>query len=80
MKRAALRLEESQRRAEKAKSAHHKLRDETIDELQVRVESCLRGFALWKLQKVKWLKLDSLERRLMSAKTSGSAEHKQLVE
>ncbi|OAE32095.1 hypothetical protein AXG93_2573s1040 [Marchantia polymorpha subsp. ruderalis] len=33
-----------------------------------------------KLKTVKWLKLDSLERRLMSTKTSGSAGHKQIVE
>lgn len=35
---------------------------------------------MWGLQTVKWLKLDSLEQRLMSAKTSGSAGHKQIVE
>ncbi|OAE30604.1 hypothetical protein AXG93_2909s1070 [Marchantia polymorpha subsp. ruderalis] len=45
-KRVALRLEESQRRAEKADAAHRQLRDETINKLRVRVEKCLRGFAL----------------------------------
>lgn len=77
---AAMRLEELQRRIEKAEAAYRHLRDETTDEMRLRVEKCLRGFTLWELQSVKWLKLDSLERRLVSAKISGSAGHKQLVE
>ncbi|OAE21419.1 hypothetical protein AXG93_3954s1090 [Marchantia polymorpha subsp. ruderalis] len=35
---------------------------------------------MWELQTVKWLKLDSLERRLMSTKASGSVGQKQIVE
>ncbi|OAE23718.1 hypothetical protein AXG93_4776s1000 [Marchantia polymorpha subsp. ruderalis] len=75
-----LTLEESQGRAEKAETAHQQLRDEINDELRLCVEKCLRGFAMWVLQSVKWLKLDSLEQRLMSTKAIGSAGHKQLVE
>lgn len=77
---AAMRSEESQRRMEKSEAAYRHLRDETTDELRLRVEKCLRRFAMWGLQSVKWLKLDSLERRLMSAKTNGSAGHKQIEE
>ncbi|OAE24273.1 hypothetical protein AXG93_3920s1010 [Marchantia polymorpha subsp. ruderalis] len=63
----------SQRRVKKAKEAYRQLGDESTDELKLRLEKCLNGFAMWGLQTVKWLKLDSLKRRLMSAKTSGSA-------
>ncbi|OAE32996.1 hypothetical protein AXG93_4678s1000 [Marchantia polymorpha subsp. ruderalis] len=77
---ADMRSQESQRRMEKAEEAYHQLRDETTDKLKLRLEKCLNGFAMWGLQTVKWLKLDSLERRLMSAKTSGPAGHKQIVE
>ncbi|OAE32748.1 hypothetical protein AXG93_512s1010 [Marchantia polymorpha subsp. ruderalis] len=70
---ADMRLQESQRRMKKAEEAYRQLRDETTDELKLRLEKCLNGFAMWRLQMVKWLKLDSLERRLMSTKTSGSA-------
>lgn len=80
MGKASLRKEDLQRRTEKAEAAYRQLRDETTDKLRLQVEKCLHGFALWKLQSVKWLKLDSQERRLMSAKTSGSATHKQMVE
>lgn len=65
---------------ENAKEAYRHLRDETIDELRLRVERCMRGFAMWGLQTVKWLKLDLLEQNLMSNKASGSARHKQIVE
>ncbi|OAE27654.1 hypothetical protein AXG93_3286s1010 [Marchantia polymorpha subsp. ruderalis] len=75
-----MRSQELQRRMEKAKEAYHQLRDKTTDGLKLRLEKCLTGFAMWGLQTVKWLKLDLLERRLMSAKTSGSAGHKQIVE
>ncbi|OAE20311.1 hypothetical protein AXG93_2338s1000 [Marchantia polymorpha subsp. ruderalis] len=54
---AAMRSEESQRRMEKSKEVYRHLRDETIDELRLRVEKCLQGFAMWGLQLVKWLKL-----------------------
>ncbi|OAE21954.1 hypothetical protein AXG93_242s1380 [Marchantia polymorpha subsp. ruderalis] len=77
---ADMKSQESHRRMEKAKETYHHLRNETTDGLKLRLEKCLNGFAMWGLQTVKWLKLDSLERRLMSAKTSGSAGHKQIVE
>ncbi|OAE18994.1 hypothetical protein AXG93_2637s1120 [Marchantia polymorpha subsp. ruderalis] len=77
---ADMRSQESQRRMEKSEEALRQLRDESTDELKLRLEKCLNGFAMWGLQTVKWLKLDSLKRRLMSAKTSGSARHKHIVE
>ncbi|OAE35947.1 hypothetical protein AXG93_2094s1000 [Marchantia polymorpha subsp. ruderalis] len=80
LRKADMRSQESQRRMEKAEEAYRHLRNETTDELKLRLEKCLNGFAMWGLQTLKWLKLDSLERRLMSAKTSGSAGHKQIVE
>ncbi|OAE35852.1 hypothetical protein AXG93_2354s1010 [Marchantia polymorpha subsp. ruderalis] len=80
LSKAAMRLKESQRRMEKLEKAYRHLRDETTDGLGLRVEKCLQGFTMWGLQSVKWLKLDLLERRLMSTKASGSAEQKQIVE
>ncbi|OAE32793.1 hypothetical protein AXG93_374s1200 [Marchantia polymorpha subsp. ruderalis] len=77
---ADMRSQESQRRMEKVEKTYRQLRDETTDELKLRLEKCLNGFAMWGLQTVKWLKLDSIELRLMSAKTSGSARHQQIVE
>ncbi|OAE31203.1 hypothetical protein AXG93_4240s1020 [Marchantia polymorpha subsp. ruderalis] len=77
---ADMRSQEWQRRMEKSEEAYRHLRDETTDEFRLRVERCLRRFAMWDLQTVKWLKLDSLERRLMSTKASGSAGQKQIVE
>ncbi|OAE28913.1 hypothetical protein AXG93_4891s1020 [Marchantia polymorpha subsp. ruderalis] len=77
---ADLRSQESHRKMEKAEEAYRRLRDETTDVLKLRLEKCLTGFAMWGLQTVKWLKLDSLERRLMEAKASGSVGHKQIVE
>ncbi|OAE22124.1 hypothetical protein AXG93_1175s1340 [Marchantia polymorpha subsp. ruderalis] len=53
----------------KAEEPYRQLRDESTDELKLRLEKCLNGFAMWRLQPVKWLVLDSLERRLMSTKT-----------
>ncbi|OAE32383.1 hypothetical protein AXG93_3671s1020 [Marchantia polymorpha subsp. ruderalis] len=53
---------------------------ESTDELKLRLEKCLIGFAMWGLQTMKWLKLDLLERRLMSTKASGSVGQKQIVE
>ncbi|OAE20198.1 hypothetical protein AXG93_3802s1110 [Marchantia polymorpha subsp. ruderalis] len=73
---ADMRSQESQRRMEKAEEAYRQLRDESTDELKLRLEKCLNGFAMWGLQSMKWLKLDLLERRLMSANTSGFAGHK----
>ncbi|OAE29337.1 hypothetical protein AXG93_3102s1640 [Marchantia polymorpha subsp. ruderalis] len=73
-------IAESRRRMEKAKENYRHLQDETTDELRLRVEKCLRGFAMWGLQTVKWLKLDSLKRRLMSIKANGSAGQKHIVE
>ncbi|OAE22795.1 hypothetical protein AXG93_2035s1790 [Marchantia polymorpha subsp. ruderalis] len=73
---ADMRSEESRRRMEKAEEAYHQLRDESTDELKLHLEKCLNGFTIWGLQTVKWLKLDSLKRRLMSAKTNGSEGHK----
>ncbi|OAE26245.1 hypothetical protein AXG93_1007s1010 [Marchantia polymorpha subsp. ruderalis] len=73
---ADMRSQESRRRMEKAEEAYRHLRDETTDELRLRVEKCMRGFAMWGLQTVKWLKLDLLERRLMSTKANGSAGQK----
>lgn len=43
------------------------------------IERCLRGFVEWEVQTLKWIKLDSLERRLMGLKTSGTVRHLQLV-
>ncbi|OAE25836.1 hypothetical protein AXG93_2145s1350 [Marchantia polymorpha subsp. ruderalis] len=80
MKLVTMQLEETQARVEKEETAHQQLRDETTDELRLRVERCLCGFAMWELQTAKWLKLDLLERCLTTAKASGSAVHKQLVE
>lgn len=70
---ADMRSQELQRRMEKAEEAYRQLRDESTDELKLRLKKCLNRFAMWGLQTVKWLKLDSLERQVMSAKTSGSA-------
>lgn len=41
-----MRSKESQRRKEKAEEAYRHLRDETSDELRLRVEKCLREFAM----------------------------------
>ncbi|OAE30288.1 hypothetical protein AXG93_3964s1010 [Marchantia polymorpha subsp. ruderalis] len=79
LRKADMRLQELQRRMENAEEAYRHLWDETTDGLKLRLEKCLNGFAMWGLQTVKWLKLDSLEWRLMSAKTSGSAGHKHIV-
>lgn len=77
---AEMKSEESQRRMEKAEDAYRQLREDSTDMLRLRLEKCLNRFTMWGLDLVKWLKLDLLERRLMSAKTSGSAGHKQIVE
>ncbi|OAE32386.1 hypothetical protein AXG93_3671s1050 [Marchantia polymorpha subsp. ruderalis] len=77
---AQMRSQEAQRRMEKAEEAYCQLRKQSTDELKLRLEKCLNGFAMWGLQWVKWLKLDLLEQRLMSAKTNGSARHKQIIE
>ncbi|OAE27644.1 hypothetical protein AXG93_3337s1060 [Marchantia polymorpha subsp. ruderalis] len=61
---------------EKAEESYCQLRDKSTDELKLRLEKCLNGFAMWGLQTVKWLKLDSFGRQLMSE----SAGHKQIVE
>ncbi|OAE18633.1 hypothetical protein AXG93_3810s1020 [Marchantia polymorpha subsp. ruderalis] len=74
-----MRSQEWRRRMEKSKEAYRHLRDETTNDLRLRVVKCLRGFAMWVLQTVKWLKLDSLERRLMSTKANGSARQQQIV-
>ncbi|OAE21736.1 hypothetical protein AXG93_1618s1000 [Marchantia polymorpha subsp. ruderalis] len=60
-----MRSQESHMRMEKAEKAYRQLRDESTDELKLRLEKCKTGFAMWGLQTVKWLKLDSLERRVM---------------
>lgn len=65
---------------QKAEDAYRQLREDSTDVLRLRLEKCLNGFAMWGLDSVKWLKLDLLEQRLMSAKSSGSAGHKQIVE
>ncbi|OAE27770.1 hypothetical protein AXG93_1669s1080 [Marchantia polymorpha subsp. ruderalis] len=80
LKLVAVQLEESRVRVEKVEQAYQQLQDETTDGLHLRVEKCLRGFVTWKVQTMKWLKLNSLERRLMSMKANGSAGHKQLVQ
>ncbi|OAE31113.1 hypothetical protein AXG93_150s1020 [Marchantia polymorpha subsp. ruderalis] len=58
---AEMRSQESQRRMEKAEEAYRQLREESTDELKLRLEKRVTGFAMWGLQTVKWLKLDSLE-------------------
>ncbi|OAE32385.1 hypothetical protein AXG93_3671s1040 [Marchantia polymorpha subsp. ruderalis] len=75
-----MRSEESQRRMEKAEDAYRQLREDSTDVLRLRLEKCLNRFAMWGLDSVKWLKLNLLERRQMSAKTSGPVGHKQIVE
>ncbi|OAE31109.1 hypothetical protein AXG93_1928s1020 [Marchantia polymorpha subsp. ruderalis] len=77
---ADMRSQKSRRRMEKAEEAYRHLQDETIDEAKLRVEKCLQGFAMWELQTMKWLKLDSLEQRLMSIKASRFVGQKQIVE
>ncbi|OAE18162.1 hypothetical protein AXG93_406s1300 [Marchantia polymorpha subsp. ruderalis] len=72
-------LEASRMRAEEAEAAFHQMKKEKIDRLLLRMEKCLRGFVMWEVQTSKWLKLDSLGRRLMSKKTNGAVRHKQLV-
>ncbi|OAE22649.1 hypothetical protein AXG93_328s1010 [Marchantia polymorpha subsp. ruderalis] len=46
---AEMRSEESQRRMEKAEEAYRQLREESTDELKLRLEKCLNGFAMWGL-------------------------------
>ncbi|OAE31752.1 hypothetical protein AXG93_4874s1150 [Marchantia polymorpha subsp. ruderalis] len=43
---ADMRLQESQRRMEKAKEAYRQLRDESTDELKLRLKKCLNRFAM----------------------------------
>ncbi|OAE28729.1 hypothetical protein AXG93_1617s1130 [Marchantia polymorpha subsp. ruderalis] len=80
LERETMRSEESRRRMEKAEEAYRHLRDKTTDDMRLCVEKCLRGFAMWGLQTVKWLKLDLLKRRMMSIKASGSASQDQIEE
>ncbi|OAE18772.1 hypothetical protein AXG93_2396s1230 [Marchantia polymorpha subsp. ruderalis] len=47
---AEMRSQESQRRMEKAEEAYRQLREESTDELKLRLEKCLNGFAMWGLQ------------------------------
>lgn len=72
-------LEALRTRMKEAKAAFHQLKKDTTNSLCLRVEKCLRGFVMWEVHMLKWLKLDSLKRRLMSMKTNGAAGHKQLV-
>ncbi|OAE20372.1 hypothetical protein AXG93_1992s1030 [Marchantia polymorpha subsp. ruderalis] len=44
LRKAIMRLKESQRRTEKGEATYRHLRDETTNELRLRVEKCLRGF------------------------------------
>ncbi|OAE29953.1 hypothetical protein AXG93_669s1010 [Marchantia polymorpha subsp. ruderalis] len=66
-------------KSKKAEAEFRQLREETTDSLRLRIEKCLRGFVMWEVQTLKWLKLDLLERRLMAMKTNGAAGHKQFV-
>ncbi|OAE22286.1 hypothetical protein AXG93_3674s1000 [Marchantia polymorpha subsp. ruderalis] len=45
-----MRLQESQRRMEKAEEAYRQLRGETTDELKLCLEKCMNGFVMWGLQ------------------------------
>lgn len=72
-------LETSWTRAESAKFAFCQMKEETTDNLPLRVEKCLHGFLMWEVQTLKWLKLDSLERQLMSMKINGTGRHRQLI-
>ncbi|OAE19473.1 hypothetical protein AXG93_1040s1370 [Marchantia polymorpha subsp. ruderalis] len=74
-----LTLKESRARAKKAEAAYQQLREETTDSLRLCVDKCMHGFAMWEVQTLKWLKLDLLERLLISMKINGAAGHKQLV-
>ncbi|OAE33148.1 hypothetical protein AXG93_4773s1210 [Marchantia polymorpha subsp. ruderalis] len=49
---ADMRSQESRRRMEKAEKSYRHLRDETTDELRLRVEKFRRGFAMLGLQTV----------------------------
>lgn len=53
-------LEASWTRVEVAELAFCQLKEETTDCLRMQVEKCLHGFVMWKVQTLKWLKLDSL--------------------
>ncbi|OAE27922.1 hypothetical protein AXG93_3309s1190 [Marchantia polymorpha subsp. ruderalis] len=69
---------ESRTRAEAEELAFRQLKKETTNSFCLRVEKCLRGFEEWKIQMLKWMKLDLLERRLMGLKISGTIRHCQL--
>ncbi|OAE30809.1 hypothetical protein AXG93_857s1110 [Marchantia polymorpha subsp. ruderalis] len=71
-------LEASWTRAEKEEAAFCQLKEETTNNLRLREEKCPRGFVMWEVQTLKWLKLDSLE-RLMGMKVNEAVGHKQLV-
>lgn len=62
-------------RAEEAEAAFRQLKEETTNSLRLRVKRCLRSFIIWKVQTLKWLKLDFLEQRLMSMKINMAARH-----
>ncbi|OAE22652.1 hypothetical protein AXG93_328s1040 [Marchantia polymorpha subsp. ruderalis] len=66
-------------RAEAAELTFEQLKEETTDNLRLQVEKFLRGFVMWKVQTLKWMKLDSLERQLMGFKTSGTVGQHHLV-
>lgn len=66
-------LETLRIRAEAVELTFCQLKEETIDYLS------LRDFIMWEIQMLKWLKLDSLERRLMVLKTSGTVGHQLLA-
>ncbi|OAE22745.1 hypothetical protein AXG93_2035s1270 [Marchantia polymorpha subsp. ruderalis] len=72
-------LETSRTRAKLAELAFRQLKEETTDSLRLRIERCLRGFVELEVQTLKWMKLDSLERRLMGLKTNRTVRHRQLI-
>lgn len=54
----------SRTRAKAAKLTVQLLEEQSTGSLRLRVEKCLCNYVKWKIQTLKWTKLDSLERRL----------------
>ncbi|OAE27751.1 hypothetical protein AXG93_4476s1020 [Marchantia polymorpha subsp. ruderalis] len=72
-------LEALRTRVKEAEAAFCQLKEETTNSLRLRMKKSLCRFVMCKFQTLKWMKLDLLERRLMSMKTNGTSGQKQLV-
>ncbi|OAE27498.1 hypothetical protein AXG93_3006s1000 [Marchantia polymorpha subsp. ruderalis] len=68
-------LESSRTRAKESQLAFHQLKEETTDNLNLGVEKCLRGFVMWKVQTLKWLKFgaDKSSKNVVNAALDGTA-------